>query len=208
MSKGITSKRWNGEVSSQEEQQDTKRRLLVREAGRAFNEYGFHNTTLEEVAVRLGISKTIFYHYFGNKNDVLKTCVEVGFEIADRAFAEVSSSEECGLERVTEFVRLYVKGITSEIGACAVVLEMKSLRADDFRAFQARQKAFDRKLRDLVQTGIEDGSIDAPDAGVAVGWIMGGPTMLARWFRASGRLSAEDIADQYAKFARRSLERR
>jgi AcrR family transcriptional regulator len=198
--------RWNGEIDTGEQQQLAKRRLLLREAGRAFGERGFHNTTLDDVALSLGISKTIFYHYFGNKNDVLKTCVEIGFEIADGALATVSTMGTDGLGRVTEFVRLYVEAITSEIGACAVVLEMKSLRAEDYQVFLARQRAFDRKLRALVQSGVDDGSIGATDVRAAVSWIMGGPSMLARWFRPSGRISAQEIATQYAVFARRSLE--
>jgi AcrR family transcriptional regulator len=202
------SRRWNGEVSTPEDQQNAKRRLLLREAGRAFSEHGFHNTTLDNVATKLGISKTIFYHYFGNKNDVLKTCVEVGFEIADNALNEVSRTDSRGIDRITEFVRLYVEGITSEIGACAVIIEMKSLKAEDYKSFLTRQRAFDRKLRKVVQDGIDDGSIDVPDAGVAVSWIMGAPTILARWFRPGGRIDAADIAIQYATYARRSLERK
>ena len=198
--------RWNGEIDTSEQQQLAKRRLLLREAGRAFGERGFHNTTLDDVALSLGISKTIFYHYFGNKNDVLKTCVEIGFEIADGALATVLTQELDGLGRVTEFVRLYVEAITSEIGACAVVLEMKSLRAEDYQRFLTRQRAFDRKLRNLVQSGIDDGSIADTDVRAAVSWIMGGPSMLARWFRPSGRISAQEIASHYAAFARRSLE--
>lgn len=202
------SRRWNGEVSTPEDQQNAKRRLLLREAGRAFSEHGFHNTTLDDVAMKLGISKTIFYHYFGNKNDVLKTCVEVGFEIADRALSEVSRTDMAGIDKLTDFVRLYVEGITSEIGACAVIIEMKSLKADDYKSFLNCQRVFDRKLRQLVQAGIDDGSIDVPDAGVAVSWIMGAPTILARWFRPTGPISAREIADQYAAYARRSLERK
>lgn len=200
--------RWNGEVSTVQEQQDTKRRLLLREAGRAFGESGFHNTTLDEIAARLGISKTIFYHYFGNKNDVLKACVEIGFEIATRALEEVNQHGGSGLDRVVEFIRRYTEGITSELGACAVILEIRSLNGDDYKTFNEAQKYFDGKLRAFIREGLEDGSIDVPDASVAVNWIMGAPSVMARWYRSGGRLTAQEVASQYAEFTRRSLEKR
>lgn len=202
------SARWNGEFSTVQEQQDTKRRLLLREAGRAFSEKGFHNTTLDEVATRLGISKTIFYHYFGNKNDVLKACVEIGFEIATRALEQVTERGGNGLDKVVEFVRLYTEGITSELGACAVILEIRSLAADDYKTFNEAQKYFDGKLRAFIQEGLDDGSIDVPDVNVAVNWIMGAPSVMARWYRSGGRLTAQEVASQYAEFAKRSLEKR
>lgn len=202
------SARWNGEFSTVQEQQDTKRRLLLREAGRAFSEKGFHNTTLDEVATRLGISKTIFYHYFGNKNDVLKACVEIGFEIATRALEQVTERGGNGLDKVVEFVRLYTEGITSELGACAVILEIRSLAADDYKTFNEAQKYFDGKLRAFIQEGLDDGSIDVPDVNVAVNWIMGAPSVMARWYRSGGRLTAHDVASQYAEFTKRSLEKR
>ena len=63
--------RWANAVPSRAEQSDTKRKAIIREAARVFNRRGSHGTTLEDVAERLGVSKTALYRYVDNKNDLL-----------------------------------------------------------------------------------------------------------------------------------------
>lgn len=200
--------RWKGELGTPEEQFLNKRRLLVSEAGRAFSENGFHNTSLDDIASALGITKTIVYHYFKNKQDILMECFAIGFEVADDALEQALAASTDGLGRVEIFVRHYVESVASATGACAATLEMKSVPPEERPRIQAEKRAFDNRLRELVQAGIDDGSIDAIDPMLAVNWIMGAAQTVPRWFRSDRRLTATDVATQYADLARRMLERK
>jgi len=51
--------KWANAVPSRAEQQDTKRKAIIREAGRVFNRRGSHGTTLEDVAERLGVTRPL-----------------------------------------------------------------------------------------------------------------------------------------------------
>jgi len=197
--------RWNGEFDAAQDQQAHKRRLILREAGAAFNERGFHNVSLDEVGQRLGISKTVCYYYFRDKNHLLLSCVEIGFELAEQALASAEQVPAPGIDRVVEFVRQYVRGITSELGTCAVLNELTSLHADDLKAVRARQRAFGRRLLALVQQGLADGSIAVDDAKSACGWILSGPLMIPRVPQFLRGRATGDLADDYAEFTRRSL---
>jgi len=75
--------RWANAVPSRAEQSDTKRKAIIREAARVFNRRGSHGTTLEDVAERLGVTKTALYRYVDNKNDLLCACHEEAMEIAN-----------------------------------------------------------------------------------------------------------------------------
>jgi AcrR family transcriptional regulator len=55
-----------------------KREAVLRAAVQMFNERGFHQTSLDDVAASLGISKPTIYHYLGNKDQVLLECVTIG----------------------------------------------------------------------------------------------------------------------------------
>ena len=68
-----------------------------------------------------------------------------------------------------------------------------------------KSRAFDSRLRSLVQQGIEDRSIAPVDPALAVSWIMGATTLLPRWYHPSGRYGAEQVAKAYGDFARRML---
>ncbi|GGC86574.1 TetR/AcrR family transcriptional regulator [Chelatococcus reniformis] len=200
--------RWNGEFESSSEQQALKRRLILREAGAAFNERGFRNVSLDEVAVKLGISKTVCYYYFRDKNHLLLSCVEIGFELAEHALDVAEALDGRGLDRVVAFTRTYVEGITSDFGSCAVLTDMNSLHADDLKAVRTRQRQFGRRLIKLVEAGQADGSIDVANARAAVSWIVSAPLMIPRLTELWQSQGTAWLADHYAEFTRRSLARR
>src|SRR3954464_15950267 len=57
---------------------EQKREAIMLAAVRMFNERGFHATSLEDVAARLGITKPVVYHYLGKRERVLFECVRRG----------------------------------------------------------------------------------------------------------------------------------
>lgn len=199
-------KRWNGEFETSEEQQAIKRRLMLREAGAAFNERGFHNVSLDEVAARLGISKTVFYYYFRDKNHLLQSCVEIGFELAENALDSAEGLDACGLEKVVCFVHAYVTGITSEIGACAVLTELNSLNVEELAGVRKRQRVFGRRLIQLIEGGRKDGSIYVENVRAAASWILSPPLSIPRLAQFWQGEGGGWLAEQYAEFTRRSLQ--
>jgi AcrR family transcriptional regulator len=197
--------RWNGEFDVSSEQQALKRRLMLREAGAAFNERGFHNVSLDEVATRLGISKTVFYYYFRDKNHLLLSCVEIGFELAEDALDVAEAAGGPALDKVVAFTRTYVQGITSEFGTCAVLTDLNSLQADDLKGVRLRQRAFGRRLKKLVDLGLADGSIKVSDSRAAVSWIVSAPLMIPHLTRLWQKQGTAWLCDHYVEFTRRSL---
>jgi AcrR family transcriptional regulator len=200
--------KWNGESEPSAVQQAVKRRLLLREAAAAFNERGFHNVSLDEVAARLGISKTVCYYYFRDKNHLLLSCIEIGFELAENALKLAEATQGQGLDKVVELTRRYVEGLTSELGACAVVADVNSLQESDLKAVRLRQRAFGRRLEKLVQLGMSDGSIVAGDSRASASWIVSGPLMIPRLSGLWQKSETSGLAEKYAELARRSLSNR
>ena len=56
-------RRWAEHALSPEEIVESKRLALVKAAGRAFREKGFHNTSLDDVAAALNVTKPTLYNY-------------------------------------------------------------------------------------------------------------------------------------------------
>ena len=200
--------KWNGEFDAVASIQTAKRRMLLREAAAGFNERGFHNVSLDEVAARLGITKAVCYYYFRDKNDLLRSCIEIGFELAEQALKVGEGTRGSGLDKVVAMTRSYVEGLTSELGACAVVGDLNSLQDDDLKVVRQRQRAFGRRLEKMVQRGMDDGSIDVDDARATASWIVSAPLMIPRLAGLWQKGGIDALADKYAGLARRALERR
>jgi AcrR family transcriptional regulator len=197
--------RWQGEVSSVEEQHQHKRQIVLREAGRQFSANGFHNTSLDQIAAQLGVTKTSVYHYFKNKNEILLACFDVGFTLTEQALDAAVREGGSGLQQVHRFVLVYSETILAELGACAASLELKSVPASELEAILERKRLFDKRLRAMVAAGIEDGSIAPISPLIAVNWVMAATNNLPRWFQPDRELSAHEVALSYADMAKRML---
>ena len=50
---------------------DSKREAVIRAAARAFNARGYHNTSIDEIAAALNVTKPTIYYYVANKEQLL-----------------------------------------------------------------------------------------------------------------------------------------
>lgn len=67
---------------------------IIEEAGRLFQQYGLHKTTMEDIAKSAGKGKSTLYYYFSNKNEVFEAVVmkEIG-EVAKAVDQAVMMAE-------------------------------------------------------------------------------------------------------------------
>ena len=59
---------------------DVKREAVIRAAARAFNARGYHNTSIDEIAAALNVTKPTIYYYVANKEQLLLECILTGLE--------------------------------------------------------------------------------------------------------------------------------
>jgi AcrR family transcriptional regulator len=94
-----------------------KREAVLRAAVQMFNERGFHQTSLDDVAASLGISKPTIYHYLGNKDQVLLECVTIGLSQLLEAAEESRRSAGNGAQRLIAFLTRYAQVNMDDFGA-------------------------------------------------------------------------------------------
>jgi AcrR family transcriptional regulator len=80
---------------------DRKDKILS-EAARLFAEQGFHQTRMEQVAARLGVSKVILYRYFASKEDLVSSILK---QVLRRIFEEFNQGPQGRTLRVLNAVR-------------------------------------------------------------------------------------------------------
>lgn len=198
--------RWNNALPSRSELHALKRDALLRQAGEAFSKKGFHNTTMDDVASELNVSKPALYYYFKNKYDILFECQKVALDLAEDAYSRAVAEGRSGREKTVLFVRYCTAALTSELGTCAVIMEYKAQRDEALdERIHARRRALDRLLQQLIVDGIADGSIGDCNPRLAVSFYMGAINTVQRWFSTGGSLSGESLADSYARLADNAL---
>ncbi|MFT3801009.1 MAG: TetR/AcrR family transcriptional regulator [Burkholderiaceae bacterium] len=193
--------RWSAVVPSRSDQFQLKRTALIREAGKAFGRRGFHNTSLDEVAQVLGVTKPALYYYVKTKEEILYECHRLALDLGDQALARAYEEESSPGGRLRRFLEHYIEALASDIGEFAVIGEPFSSLTEEYRAIVVgRRDAFDRTFRELVQAAIEEGTIAPCDPKLVVTFFMAVPHTLSRWYSPDGPLSPTEVGQAFARF--------
>ena len=196
---------WQDTGLSGEEQFEKKRMALLRAAGRAFSRKGFHDTSLDDVAENLKVSKAALYYYFRSKHELLFECHKLSFEVGEDAFRRAEAEGKNKLDVLRLFLKRYIEALTSALGSCAVLLEVNALLPRDRAVILARRDAFGKRLRKTIADGVKEGSLSAVDPKMTELFLMGSVNRLTRWYSPEGPLRGAEIADHFIGLLFRGL---
>ena len=197
---------WKNVAPSRDQLFSLKRTALLREAARAFSARGYHDTSLDDVAKTLGVTKPALYYYVTNKQEILFECHMLAQDLGNVAYDYAVEHGNCGRERIVLVCRRYIELITSEIGSCAVLSEFAALEPKNRAVIARRRDEFQKKFSELIDTGVRDGSIRAVDARMTVFFFMGAINWMTQWFRPDGEMSGEGIAAVFSDLLEHSLK--
>jgi AcrR family transcriptional regulator len=199
---------WKDAGQSRDEQFAAKRAALIRKAARAFSARGFYNTSLDDIAAELGVTKPALYYYIKNKEEILYACHQTSNELGAQAMTFAESLPGTGLDRVVALARRYVELLTGEFGASAVLMEFDALQPENKKTIVAGRNRFDRRFRALIANGVQDGSIRKVDPKLTVFFFMGSVNWMTRWFRPDGAYGGQEMANRFADYLRESIKAR
>ena len=194
---------WHGRRRRQDH--GTKREAVIRTAARAFDERGYHNTSLDDIAAALGVTKPTVYYYVPNKEQLLFECFLAGLDPIRAALRRAEHTQGSGRDRLREVIRDYAVAIASEYGWCMVRAEHQDLGPELSAQVRALKSEIDRGIRHLLQAGVNDGSVAVADTKLAAFAIAGALNWIAHWYRAGRTLTSGQVADAFVQFLEQGL---
>ena len=182
-----------------------KREAVIRAAARAFHARGFHNTSLDDVAATLQVTKPTLYYYVRSKEELLFQCFLAGLEGIEAGLAQALQSPASGRERLQQVLRRYAVAIASEFGWCMVRAEDQDLAGELSAQIRLRKGRIDQGIRTLIRAGIDDGSLAECDPKMTAFALAGALNWIAHWHREDDALGPEAIAEQFVAFFENGL---
>ena len=175
-----------------------KRQRTLDAATDLFYEKGFTNTTLDDVAQRLGVTKPFIYTNFGSKPDLLVAICEIGVRSALEEIERVLEQGPPTRETLRRFMPAYVTAVLKTQKNIAInIREEKNLLPDQAAHLAALRQTFmtriERLLRDVMGP-----ATSAADLRVTAFAIVGAVSWATFWFNPGGTLSRHDLADKMA----------
>ncbi len=178
-------------------EREVKREAVIRAAAHAFNRKGYHNTSLDDIAAALDVTKPTVYYYVTSKEQLLFECFVAGVEQIRTAFRTVKDLEVSARERLNGVLRHYGEAVASEFGWCMVRAEEQDLPPAMSSHIKALKSEIDQGIRRLIRDGIQDGSIHPCDPKMTAFALAGALNWIAHWYRENQSMTAAEIAGAF-----------
>jgi AcrR family transcriptional regulator len=176
---------------------ELKRDAVIRAAAREFNHKGYHNTSLDDIAAALQVTKPTVYYYVTSKEQLLFECFVAGVEQIHAAFRAVRQLPLPARERLNAVLRHYGEAVASEFGWCMVRAEDQDLAPAMSRHIKSLKSEIDQGIRRLLREGIQDGSIEPCDPKMTAFALAGALNWIAHWYREDQSLTGAQIASAF-----------
>ncbi len=183
---------------------DARLEHLLAAAARVFAERGFHATTMRDLARASGMSLAGMYYYVDSKDELLQLVQERCFDAVLRGARAALAGVPDPIERLRVFVRHHVTFFADHMAEMKVLShEADSLRGAAARALGTRKQAYAALLTDLVAAA--DPAADAVERAVTAYALFGMMNWIYTWYRPTGALAPEALAEHFATLALRAL---
>lgn len=177
-------------------------------AAQLFCDKGFEATSMSNIAEAVGLTKAGVYHFVpGGKKDLLYAVLNFGFDRVDEevtAPARAIADPEQRLRTILiNHAKLIARGSDDEghNPLTVIVEEVVGLSPAHLRKINQRKRAYFDLIRATLQQLKDDGRLKDIDLTVASFSLIGMLLWLSRWFRADGRLTREQVAEEICKIA-------
>nr|WP_312578459.1 TetR/AcrR family transcriptional regulator [Sedimentibacter sp.] len=111
-------------------EKNQKRKEILTSAKALFAEKGFHNTKMNEIAVRAGVGKGTLYEYFNSKQDIFdEACIE-NVNLMRAGIEEISNKETTFKEKIIEIFNKKEKSTELEDVTIEGMLSHKNIISD------------------------------------------------------------------------------
>jgi AcrR family transcriptional regulator len=174
-----------------------KREAVILAAARAFRERGYHNTSLDDLAASLKVTKPTLYLYVPNKEAILFECFRAGLDQLRTTLDVCERSGGPARERLFAFIRGYAEAIVGAFGWCMLRAEDQHLGTAMSRRIKLLKAGIDKRMRALIEAGVADGSIRDCDPRMTAFALAGALNWMGHWYREDATLRPLEIADRF-----------
>jgi AcrR family transcriptional regulator len=177
---------------------DRRQQEVVAAGAKLFAQRGYDQTSVPDLARALGLATGSLYHYFGSKEQLLiAICDELMDPLLARA-RELVAEGAPPEQRLRDLVRLWVEHVVEHRDHMLVFQQQRHViqHGGQWRSVRASRKAFEDLTADVLAQ--LHTTADPPEQRrLRLAALLGMVNHTAQWYRPSGSLTAQEIADGY-----------
>lgn len=179
-----------------------KKRRILEEAMALFYEAGYRETSLDNLAERLNVTKPFIYSYFSGKAEILYEIVRPAVEMTLQAAVEVSQSDAPPATKLRELIKRFTIVVCENRASIALYQRnQKSLSKKHQQSIASNRRSFDEILEATLKAGNRSGELKVRNAKIAGLAFSGMVNWVHTWYKPDGPITPSQLGDQLADLA-------
>jgi AcrR family transcriptional regulator len=191
--------------SAAETRFESQRDRILKAAATCFNRKGYSGTSLKDVSRHLGLTDAALYYYVKNKEELVYQCYLRAAILGREAMERAVSEGDTGLDQARLYIRYHIGIMVGDEGPLAIMSEIPSLERGHRNEILDVSRRHSAGFEEILDRGIEDGSIVPCDVRMTGNAIMGAINWIPKWFHGKADMAA-DILVEFPEVLTRGLK--
>lgn len=183
-----------------------KRQSILDAAARHFAESGYHPARMVDIAEEVGLQKAALYYYFDSKEALLVELIRTRVGVALESLLEITGSDADPTEKIRQAVATHLRVFHQHADLYTIFnserIHLISREAASVVDDLGRQ--YEKAWAAMLTETDPRSDLDIP---VTIKAVMGMLNTTLAWFEPAGRLTIDQLADQYAELILRAIAR-
>lgn len=178
---------------------EEKKKYIAKIAGEIFFAKGFKESSLQDISIKVNISKAGIYHYFKAKEEILSYILfqttKYGIKVLQESLKKSEERQLPPQESLKEFIKIYAFHLLKTRKTSVLVLrERHQLSGKNAKALQEQEREIFLLLRNQLLSSTYLNRII--DVNVISFHILSSIHWMGYWFDESGPISKDEAVDQ------------
>lgn len=184
------------------------RRQILEVAVQVFNEQGYDATSVSDLALRLGLTKSALYHHFDSKEQLLEVALDEALGGLEGVLESPAAKQGSALDRLEFVLAGAVRVLVDRLPYVTLLLRVRGNSRIELAALD-RRRTFDHNVTTLVRDAQAEGSLRTDIAApIVTRLLFGMVNSVVEWYRQEGSEGRDELAADVLTIALEGLRRR
>lgn len=168
-------------------------------AAEVFHVKGYDNTSMNDIAEAVGLTKAGLYHHVTSKESLLSTILDEGMDLTEASVVEPLAAITDPLVRLKKLIELHLRLLLEgrKLAVTGLLHECQGLAPEDRTRINRRKKQYVRIVTEVIREVLESRGVGALDPKVAALALLGMLNWTYQWYKPSGSVKPEELVEQF-----------
>jgi AcrR family transcriptional regulator len=153
---------------------------------------------MQDLAEALGMNRGSLYHYIVGKDELLWLILGRAFDLLEARVVPILAADAPPVDRIRGAIHEHLRVAADHADELSLIqIELRSLPLERRVQMIERRDGYEGLWRAAISEGITDGSFRAFDVRLAGIGILSACNWFTQWFRPSGPLTVDEVAERF-----------